>query len=132
MQRLGFRGPKPYRFRPATRSKLLRPPWPHPVQRPSATPDEVAPKELEQATMIFKIQYLEGQGDLVSRFIMGIIGVTLWVMGFLTFLLSPPDPPSKDSRHVEFFILVAHLFCGLDFENDDRCMMAATDNRTRQ
>ena len=102
------------------------------MQRPSATPDEVAPKELDQATMIFKIQYLEGQGDLVSRFIMGIIGVTLWVMGFLTFLLSPPDPPSKDGTHVEFLILVAHLFCGLDFENDDSPMMAATDNRTRQ
>ena len=25
---------------------------------------------------------------------MGIIGVTIWVIGFLTYLLSSPDPPS--------------------------------------
>ena len=39
--------------------------------------------------------YLEGQGDLVSRLIMGIIRVTIWVIGVinLLYLLSPPDPP---------------------------------------
>ena len=41
------------------------------------------------------IVYLEGQGDLVSRLTMGIIGVTIWVLGLLTYLLSPPDPPSR-------------------------------------
>ena len=28
-------------------------------------------------------EYLEGQGDLVSRLIMGISGATIWVMGEL-------------------------------------------------
>ena len=38
--------------------------------------------------------YLEVQGHLVSRFIMGIIRLTIWVIGVLTYLPSPPDPPS--------------------------------------
>ena len=33
--------------------------------------------------------YLEGQGDLVSRFIMGIIGVTLWFTCVINHLLRP-------------------------------------------
>ena len=40
--------------------------------------------------------YLEGQGDLVSRLIRGITRVIMWVLGLLTYLLSPPDPPSID------------------------------------
>ena len=32
------------------------------------------------------IAYLEGQGDLVSRLIMGITRVTLWVMGLINLL----------------------------------------------
>ena len=35
---------------------------------------------------------LEGRGDLISRIIMGIIGVTIWVIAYL---VSPPDPPSE-------------------------------------
>ena len=42
-----------------------------------------------------KTGYLEGQGDLVNRLVMWIIRVTIWVMGLLTYLLSPPDPPSR-------------------------------------
>ena len=39
--------------------------------------------------------YLGGQGDLVTRLMMVIIGVTIWLVGaILTYLLSPPDPPS--------------------------------------
>ena len=34
--------------------------------------------------------YLEGHGDLVSRLIMGIIGVIIWLIGFINlFTLSP-------------------------------------------
>ena len=36
----------------------------------------------------------EGQGGLVSRLIRGVTRVTIWVIGLLTYLLSPPDPPS--------------------------------------
>ena len=39
--------------------------------------------------------HLEGQGDLASRSIMGIIRVTIWVIGLLTYLLSPRDSPSR-------------------------------------
>ena len=34
--------------------------------------------------------YLEGQGDLVSRLIMGIIGVTIWVIGVINLLTKSP------------------------------------------
>ena len=36
---------------------------------------------------------MEGQGDLVSRLMMGILRLTI---GVLRVLLSPPDPPSRD------------------------------------
>ena len=34
--------------------------------------------------------YLEGQGDLVSRLIKGIIGVTIWVIGVINLLTKSP------------------------------------------
>ena len=34
--------------------------------------------------------YLEGQGDLVSRLRMGIIGVTIWVIGVIIPLAKSP------------------------------------------
>ena len=37
---------------------------------------------------------MEGQGDLVSRLIIEIIRITIWVRGVIIYLLSPPDPPS--------------------------------------
>ena len=37
---------------------------------------------------------MEGQGDLVSRLIMGITRVILWFLGVIS-LLSPPDPASR-------------------------------------
>ena len=37
-------------------------------------------------------RYLEGQGDLVCRLILGIIRVTMWVINILT---QSPDPPSR-------------------------------------
>ena len=39
--------------------------------------------------------YLEGQGDLVSRLIMGIMRVTIWVTGVINILTKSPDPPSR-------------------------------------
>ena len=38
--------------------------------------------------------YLEGQEDLVTRLIMGINGLTIWVIGVITLLTKSPDPPS--------------------------------------
>ena len=34
--------------------------------------------------------YLEGQGDLVSRLILGIIGVTIWLIGVISILTKSP------------------------------------------
>ena len=40
-------------------------------------------------------QHLEGHGDLGSRLIIKIIRLTVWVIGVVNYLLSPPDPPSN-------------------------------------
>ena len=34
--------------------------------------------------------YLEGQGDLVTRLILGIIGATIWVIGVINLLTKSP------------------------------------------
>ena len=34
--------------------------------------------------------YLEGQGDLVSRLIMGLIRVSIWVIGIINLLTKSP------------------------------------------
>ena len=34
--------------------------------------------------------YLEGQGDVVTRLIMGITGVTVWAMGVMNLLTKSP------------------------------------------
>ena len=34
--------------------------------------------------------YLEGQGDLVSSLILGILRVTTWVIGVINLLTKPP------------------------------------------
>ena len=39
--------------------------------------------------------YLEGQGDLVSKLRMGIVGGTIWVIRVINLLTRPPDPPSN-------------------------------------
>ena len=36
--------------------------------------------------------YLEGQGDLVTRLIVGIIGVAKWVIGVVNLLPKSPCP----------------------------------------
>ena len=38
----------------------------------------------------FRTNYLEGQGDLVSRLIMGIIKGTIWVIGVINLLTKSP------------------------------------------
>ena len=37
---------------------------------------------------------MEGQGDL-TRLIMGITRVTIWVIRIINLLAKPPDPPSR-------------------------------------
>ena len=34
--------------------------------------------------------YLEGHGDLVSGFIMGVIGLTIWLIGVIKLLTQSP------------------------------------------
>ena len=41
------------------------------------------------------VVYLEGQGDLVSGLIVGIIRVIIWVIGVINLLTRAPDPPSS-------------------------------------
>ena len=54
------------------------------------------PGDLRSSQSIWGLYYfLEGHGDLISGLIMGIIGVIIWLIGFLTYLLSPHDPPSS-------------------------------------
>ena len=44
------------------------------------------------------LPYLESQGDLVSRLIMGITGDILSLVGVINLLLSPTDPPSRQQE----------------------------------
>ena len=37
-----------------------------------------------------RIPYLEGQGGLVNGLLMGIIGVTIWVIGVINLLTKSP------------------------------------------
>ena len=41
------------------------------------------------------------RGDLVSRVIMGVSKVTIWVIGVTNLLTKSPDPPSKSSSSVD-------------------------------
>ena len=45
--------------------------------------------------LVVSREYSEGQGDIVNGLILGKSRVTIWVIGLLTYLLSPTDPPSK-------------------------------------
>ena len=49
----------------------------------------------EAPRTIIPSQYLEGQVDLVSRLIIGIIQVTIWAIGVINLLTKSPDPPSN-------------------------------------
>ena len=42
--------------------------------------------------------YSQGHGDFVNGLMMGIIVVNMWLMGLLTYLLSPHDPPNSSER----------------------------------
>ena len=39
--------------------------------------------------------YLEGRGDLVSRLIMRVTVVIIWLIRVISLLTKPPDPPSR-------------------------------------
>ena len=45
----------------------------------------------------FSTAYLEGQEDVVSRLIMGVIGVIIWLIGGIKLLTKSPDPSSSPS-----------------------------------
>ena len=45
--------------------------------------------------------YLEGCGDFVSRLIISLIRVTIWIIGIIILPTRPPDPPSKAIRGLE-------------------------------
>ena len=48
-----------------------------------------------QPSSLWLRDYLEGQGDLVSRLLTGISRVTFWVIGIINCLLRLHDPPSR-------------------------------------
>ena len=51
-----------------------------------------------EATIYYLGFRVKGQGDLVSRLIVGISRVYMGYGGLLSYLLSPPDPPSGVQR----------------------------------
>ena len=62
--------------------------------------------------------YLEGHGDLVSRLIMGIFLVITWLIGLLTYLVSPHYPATAWAPMFDFVRVLGHdltcffcLFC---------------------
>ena len=62
-----------------------------------ASPEDDAPEDCwinghaVQAVLALGLRaYLEGQGDLVTSLIMGIIWVTIWVIGVKTILTKSP------------------------------------------
>ena len=54
-----------------------------------------------------QFSYLEGQGDLVSRLIMGIIRVTIWAIGAINLLTKSLDPPSNHHPSTKLLTVVA-------------------------
>ena len=60
-------------------------------------------RELQQLKVLTCSSELGGSGDLASKSIRGIAGVTIWLYrAYEYYLLSPPDPPSrkpKKKRH---------------------------------
>ena len=44
--------------------------------------------------VLYTLAFLEGHENLVSRFVMGIIGVIIWLIRVINQHTSPPDPPS--------------------------------------
>ena len=44
--------------------------------------------------------YLEGHGDLVSKVVMGISTLLYRLQGLLSYLLSPPGPPSSEQYNI--------------------------------
>ena len=59
--------------------------------------------------MQLKRVYLEGHGGLVSRLLMGVTGVTRWVIGVTSILTSTPDPPSRASVYNHIVLLAKAL-----------------------
>ena len=47
-------------------------------------------KALKQESALLEFLTWGGQGDLISRLIMGIIGVTIWVIGVTNLLTKSP------------------------------------------
>ena len=64
---------------------------------------------------------MEGQGDFVSRLIIGMIKVTIWVIGFLTYLLSPHDSPSDPLKLYQVGDLSIDLLVSGSQVQDCRC-----------
>ena len=60
------------------------------------------------AELSLTTKHLDGQRDLVSRLI-GICRVTIWVIGVINLLTSPPDPPSSTRQCTFTGLVVAAL-----------------------
>ena len=53
-------------------------------------PLKASPRNFQLLVATCTASYLEGQGDLVSGLIMGIIGVTIWAIGVANLLTKSP------------------------------------------
>ena len=59
------------------------------------------------ADISFYLISLEGHGNLVSGFVMGIIGGIIWLIGVVGDLLSPQGPPSISLKELFPAVVVA-------------------------
>ena len=58
--------------------------------RPDRLLSKVANKAFSEHVDIHQGHHLEGQGDLVSRLILGIFRVTIWAIGVINLLTKSP------------------------------------------
>ena len=58
------------------------------------------------ATCFRRLAGLESQGDLVTRLLMGITRVPIWIIGVISILTKSPDPLSKHGCSISLNLLV--------------------------
>ena len=63
---------------------------------------------------------LEGEAGFVSRLIMEIVGVTVWLKGIVNILTKSPDPPRGGPYTLNLAALLAELFSALAEEANSK------------
>ena len=55
---------------------------------------------MSQRALLGGVTYLEGQGDLVSRLVIGRTRVNMWLTGNINLVAMSPDRPSMATKDV--------------------------------